>query len=247
LFVDPEPQSLEFTVTKRKSRIDDCRISPDTIQEYDEVTITGILKPRLQDEWIQVCVTNPNGVKYQDQAKTDDIGRFKHTFIPEISGNYSVDFSWQGTAEIEEVSETLTYVVQESSSLKITVKDVSGTPIEGVSISSIFQPKGQGSLAGRSDSNGTIVFSNILYGEYDFVVSKENYESSTCSYVVNEDETSEFDLNLERSDSASSFISPTGSNLKPTEGSIIYGLIPSILIFIILVILYIVLNRGVDR
>jgi hypothetical protein len=247
LFVDPEPQSLEFTVTKRNSRIDDCRISPDTIHEYDEVTINGILKPRLQDEWIQACVTNPNEVKYQDQTKTDDIGRFKHTFIPEISGDYSVEFSWQGTTEIEEVSETLTYVVQESSSLKITVKDVSGTPIEGVSISSIFQPKSQGSLAGRSDSNGTIVFSDILYGEYDFTVSKENYESSTCSYVVDEDETSELELNLERSDSASSDNSQTGGTANLAESSIVYGLIPSIVTFVILVILYIVLNRGTGR
>jgi len=247
LFVDPEPQSLEFTVTKRKSRIDDCRISPDTIQEYDEVTITGILKPRLQDEWIQVCVTNPNGVKYQDQAKTDDIGRFKHTFIPEISGNYSVDFSWQGTAEIEEVSETLTYVVQETASLKIVVKNKDGSPIQGVSVRSIFQPRGQGSLASKTDSNGTVVFSDILFGEYDLIAEKDSYKSSTISLLVYEGKTSEFESNLEISDSAISDNSQTGDTSKPAEGSIVYGLIPSIVTFVILIILYVVLKRGTGR
>lgn len=244
LFVDTDSRSIEFTVTKRSSRIDDCAVSPEILLKDDEVTITGVLKPRLPDEWIQVRVTNPNGVTYHDQVKTDDVGRFKHVLIGKVSGNYSVDFSWRGTAEVEDASETVDFKVHEPGLLKIVVKDIVGSPVQGVTIRSIFQPQGQGSLSSKTDSNGTAVFSEILFGDYDFIVEKNDYEPSTISSLVAEGETSELELNLETFGSAASVTSQTGSKSKHDEDSMVYGLIPSILTFVILIILYIVLHRG---
>lgn len=245
LFVDPDPRSLEFTVTKRSSRIDDCAVSPDVVLKDDEVTIIGVLKPRLPDEEIQVRVTNPHGVIYHDQVETDDEGRFKHVFTGKVSGNYGVDFSWQGTAEIEEASETVAFKVLEPSWLTILVKDKAGSPVQGASVRSIFQPKGQGSLASKTNSNGTVVFSDIFCGDYDFIVEKQDYEPSAVSSLVAEGETSKLELSLEAYGSAASGTSQTGiSQRSPDEGSMVYGLIPSILIFVILMILYVVLHRG---
>ncbi len=244
LFIDPEPKSLEFTVKKRSSSIDDCAVSSNMILENDEITIIGVLKPRLYNEWIMVSVTNPNGVTYHDQVRTDEEGRFKQVFTGKVPGNYSVDFSWQGNAEVEDASENVGFKVHESSLLKILVKDLKGSPVQGASIRSIFQPKGQGSLSSRTDSNGTVVFSEILSGDYDFIVEKKNYESDTVSSIVVEGETSMVELSLETFGSAASAGIQTGGEPAHHEAPLVYGFIPSVLIFVILIILYSVLHNG---
>jgi hypothetical protein len=248
LFVDSDPRNIEFEVTKRSSRIDDCTVSPEVLLKDDNVTITGVLKPRLPNEFIQVRFTNPNGVTYNDQIKTDSEGRFKHVLIGKVPGNYSVDFSWHGTAEVEEASKTVVFNVHEPGWLKIVIKDKLGSPVQDASIKSIFQPSGQGSLASKTDSNGTVVFSEILYGDYDFIVEKENFESSTISSLVAEGETFELEVNIETSGSTASAASQTDRGQSTTgEAPLLYGLIPSILTFVILIILYMVLHRGNSR
>jgi len=246
LFVDSDPRNIEFEVTKRSSRIDDCTVSPEVLLKDDNVTMTGVLKPRLPNEFIQVLFTNPNGVTYHDQIKTDSEGRFKHVLIGKVPGNYSVTFTWGGTKEVDAASETIVFRVHRPSWLEMVIKDEAGTPIPNVNVRSVFQPLGQASLAGKTDSNGKAVFQDILSGEYSFAVEKTDYETSTVTSQIDEGEASELTVELEKNISEEP--SPPVVDGRPASGDtpLYYGLIPSALIFVILIVLYTTIN-GINK
>lgn len=110
----------------------------------------------------------------------------------------------------------------------------------------VVQPLGQASLAGNTDSDGKAVFQEILSGEYSFAVEKTNYEPSTVSSQVLEGETSELTVELEKS--VPKKPSPIGVDGQPRPGDVplYYGLIPSALIFVILIGLCIMIN-GINK
>ncbi|MBN2334258.1 hypothetical protein JXL21_01780 [Candidatus Bathyarchaeota archaeon] len=247
LFIDTEFRELEFKVIKRSSRIDDCAASPKVVLKEDEVTIIGVLKPRLPNECIHVHVTDPDGARYQEQIITDNEGKFRHVLLAKVSGNYSINFTWQGTAEVEDASETIILQVHEPAQLVIVIKDIFGSPVQGVDIRSVFQPKGQCSLASTTNSNGTVIFSEILSGDYNFTVMKENYEPSTISSLSSEGGSSELEVNLLHVSAGSTSSQINKSQSNPDEASLIYGSIPSILTLVITIALYIVLHRGKSK
>ncbi|MCK4317477.1 carboxypeptidase regulatory-like domain-containing protein, partial [Candidatus Bathyarchaeota archaeon] len=121
-----------------------------------------------------------------------------------------------------------------------------GSPVPDAIVRMVFQPLGQASLAGKTDSNGKTVFQEILSGEYSFAVEKTNYEASAVSSQVLEGETSELTVELEKS--VSKEPSPPDVDGRPgSEGvPLFYGLIPSMLIFVILIGLYIMIN-GINK
>jgi hypothetical protein len=233
-------------VTKRSSRIDDCTVSPEVLLKNDNVTITGVLKPRLPNEFIQVLVTNPNGVTYNDQIKTDSEGRFKHVLIGKVPGNYSVTFTWGGTEEVDAASETTVFRVHKPSWLEIVIKDKAGSPVPDAIVRMVLQPLGQASLAGTTDSNGTTVFQEILSGEYSFAVEKTDYKASAVSSQVLEGETSELTIELEKTVINEPGPPDVDERPRSEDVPLFYGLIPSTLILVILIGLYIMLN-GTKR
>jgi hypothetical protein len=245
LFKDSDTMELEFNVTKISSRID-CSVSPETPLVKEEVTVSGVLNPALPNERVQVEVVDPNGIKYHSQSTTDSDGEFDYRQVRDTHGDYSVTFTWGGTKEVDPASETIVFRVHKPSWLEIVIKDEGGSPVANAVVRSVFQPLGQASLAGKSDSNGKAVFQEILSGEYSFAVEKTNYEPSTVSSQVLEGETSELTVELEKS--VSKEPSPPGVDGQLSSESVpmYYGLIPSTLIFVILITLYIMIN-GINK
>ena len=245
LFKNSGTEELEFNVTKISSRID-CSASPETPFVGDEVTVSGVLNPALPNERVQIEVIDPNGVKYHSQSTTDSDGEFEYKLVRDTHGNYSATFTWRGTKEVDATSETTVFRVHRPSWLEIFIKDEAGSPVPDAIVRMVFQPLGQASLAGKTDSNGKTVFQEILSGEYSFAVERTDYESSAVSSQVLEGETSELTVELEKS--VSKEPSPPDVDGRPgSEGvPLFYGLIPSTLIFVILIGLYIMIN-GINK
>jgi len=63
--------------------------------------------------------------------------------------------------------------------LSVTVRDASGNPVAGVSVSSSAQPGGQSALSGTTGANGVVTFSNVLPGSYTIQASKTGYVSKS--------------------------------------------------------------------
>jgi len=126
----------------------------------------------------------------------------------------------------------------------MVIKD--GSPVPDAIVRMVFQPLGQASLAGNTDSNGKAVFQEILSGEYSFAVDKTNRDPSTVSSQVLEGETSELTVELEKSVSKE----PSPPDIDGQPGSkdvpLFYGLIPSMLIFVILIAVHIMIN-GINK
>ena len=240
-----DTKELEFNVTRINSRID-CSLSPAAPLVGEEVTLSGVLTPALSGERVQIEVLDPNGIRYNSQATTNSDGEFEYKHERETHGEYSVTFTWEGTKEVDAASETTVFRVHRPSWLEMVIRDEAGIPIQDAIVRMLSQPMGQASLASKTDSNGKAVFQDILAGEYSFAVEKTNYEASAVSSHVFEGETSELTVELEKTVSKE----PSPPDVDGRTGSedvpLFYGLIPSTLIFVILIGLYIMIN-GINK
>ena len=235
-------KELEFNVTRISSSID-CSLSPAAPLAGEEITISGVLSPALSGERVQIEVTDPNGISYQGQVTTNSDGEFEYKHERETHGEYSVTFTWSGTKEVEAASETAVFRVHRPSWLEIFIKDETGSPVPDAIVRMVIQPKSQASLADSTDEEGKAVFQDILSGDYSFAVEKTDYETSTVTSQINEGEASELTVELEKNISEEP--SPPVVDGRPVSGStpLYYGLIPSALIFVILIMLYTTINR----
>ncbi len=236
-------KNLEFNVTKLSSIIQ-CSFSPLTPLVGEEVTLNGVLNPALPNQRVKVEVVDPNGIRFHSQTTTNGDGEFEYRQERETHGEYSVTFTWDGTEEVEAASGTAVFSVHRPSWLEIFIRDETGAPVPDAVVRMVVQPPSQASLAGRTDAEGKAVFQGILSGEYSLAVEKTDYETSTVTSHIGEGETSELTVELEESVEPS----PPVVDGRPVSGEdpLYYGLIPSALIFLILIVLYTTIN-GVNK
>ena len=73
--------------------------------------------------------------------------------------------------------------VANTADLKIMVQGPDG-PLSGAKVVSNAQPEGQLKLTGITAADGFVTFSGIKTGNYEFTVSRFDYESKEVSYKV---------------------------------------------------------------
>jgi hypothetical protein len=69
-------------------------------------------------------------------------------------------------------------------SLRVTVKDSTGSALSGAAVSSTKQPSGQTALNGVTAADGTLTFSGLAVGNYTLQVSKDGYVSGSANGAV---------------------------------------------------------------
>ena len=103
--------------------------------------------------------------------------------------------------------------------LKVTIKEIGGATISRANVSSTSQPTGQATLSGITYVNGTIVFKNVLSGNYTIQAQKSGYTPSTGKTSVTLGEASELTVTIQAV--------PTTGGLKVTvrdsSGAVISG------------------------
>jgi type II secretory pathway pseudopilin PulG len=95
-----------------------------------------------------------------------------------------VDTSTMSSSDVAADSvTTLIVYVQQPAQATVTVKDTSGAPVAGATVTA---RRSDGAIlpALDTDANGTAVFSQLLYADYSVTVTKAGYSSSTVPFNV---------------------------------------------------------------
>jgi hypothetical protein len=98
--------------------------------------------------------------------------------------------------------------------LKVTVFGVDHQPLNGAKVVSDNEPDGQLKVTGLTDASGTVRFQNIKAGNYQFYISRFDYNQTQIYAVVNNGQTTEIPVYLEVTNpSASATTTTTISSL----------------------------------
>jgi hypothetical protein len=87
--------------------------------------------------------------------------------------------------------------------LKVTVFGLSHIPLQGAKVVSEEEPDGQLKVTGLTDADGIVWFQNIKAGNYDFYISRFDYNQTQFSVIVNPGQTIEIPVYLELTNPAS--------------------------------------------
>jgi hypothetical protein len=95
--------------------------------------------------------------------------------------------------------------------LKVTVYGLDHQPLNGAKVVSDSQPGGQLKVTGLTDANGIVLFQNIKTGEYDFYISRFDYNQTQMDTTVRPGQTTEVPVYLESSNPGSTTTTTTAS------------------------------------
>ncbi len=77
--------------------------------------------------------------------------------------------------------------------------DAGGSPLPGAKVVSAEQPEGQLKVTGMTRDDGSVLFTGIRAGTYDFYVNRYEYEQkSNIRIAVTAGQTTDFTVMLER-------------------------------------------------
>lgn len=170
------------------------------IIQGNSITLSGSINPIIVGANISLKIINPeNGAVYRDRFTTTT-GTYTDTITPTEIGQWQVVAIWQGNDYYYDTeSEELVFSVIEpplKGSLIITVSDESGTSISGASISSTSHPEYQEPLAGTSNLEGSVRFSDIVVGTYNLLITKNEYQDYSVQATVGDSEVSSLNIQL---------------------------------------------------
>jgi hypothetical protein len=82
--------------------------------------------------------------------------------------------------------------------LHVLVISEDNAPLSGSKVVSETQPEGQMKVTGATDSEGSVTFDGIAAGEYEFYVSRFDYENQVFQVTVKGGRTAEVTITLEK-------------------------------------------------
>jgi hypothetical protein len=94
-------------------------------------------------------------------------------------------------------------IATKTCNVKISVKDPSGSVLQGVDVSSTTQPSGQTKLTGSTGADGTVTFTGVTPGDYTIQVSKSPYVTGTMQATMKIGTPNEFTSILQAQPTAS--------------------------------------------
>jgi len=89
-----------------------------------------------------------------------------------------------------------TTTVTVNTNLRVTVSGVDHQPLQGTKVVSNSQPDGQIKLTGLTDADGIVWFQNIKPGNYDFYVSRFDYNQTEILLTATSGQTTEIPVFL---------------------------------------------------
>jgi hypothetical protein len=83
-------------------------------------------------------------------------------------------------------------------SLHVLVVNEDNAPLSGAKVVSNTQPEGQLKVTGGTDGEGSVTFDGIAAGEYEFYVSRFDYENQVFKVTVKAKHTAEVTITLKK-------------------------------------------------
>ena len=177
-----------------------CTPSVSSILRGESVTISGTITPSVVGAIVNVMYTG-GALNVTRSATTGLDGKFNDTYTPTITASWSVMASWIGNnAYAGSVSSSAQFNVAElpsMGSLKITVRDNLGNPIQRANVTSISTSSGHVVLTNTTDTDGVITFNDVAPVAYSLRVSKSGYVTQIINTTVVAGETRQFSVTLQ--------------------------------------------------
>jgi hypothetical protein len=98
--------------------------------------------------------------------------------------------------------------VKPTGEIHFLVNDSDIRPLQGAKVVSNEQPEGQLKLSGLTDAKGTIIFKNIKPGEYEFYISRFDYNQIQISITLTVGQITNLPVELELSNPQSTTTAP---------------------------------------
>ena len=95
--------------------------------------------------------------------------------------------------------------------LKVTVYGLDHQPLNGAKVVSDSQPDGQLKVTGLTDMNGMVLFQNIESGQYDFYISRFDYNQTQMDTTVSPGQTTEVPVYLDATNPGSTTTTTTAA------------------------------------
>ena len=97
--------------------------------------------------------------------------------------------------------------------LKVTVYGLYHQPLNGAKVISNSQPGGQLKVTGLTDQNGMVLFQNIEAGQYDFYISRFDYNQTQMDTTVRPGQTTEVPVYLDATNPNSTTTTTTATQI----------------------------------
>jgi FtsP/CotA-like multicopper oxidase with cupredoxin domain len=197
---DNEMMRPIMVVAPKQTTTITCTPSASSILRGSSITASGVITPAVAGA--AVTLTYRGGTSnITRSATTGPDGGFSDTYTPTMAASWSVMASWIGNnAYVGSASSPAQFNVTEPTikgSIKITVRDSSGTPVQGASVSSTSTPSGQATLTGTTGSDGVVTFNDVAPGAYTMQASKSGYVAQTVTATVAVGETQQQSVMLQ--------------------------------------------------
>ncbi len=91
---------------------------------------------------------------------------------------------------------TQTLPASGTGSLRVTVQSSDGSPLAGAKVISNTQPDGQLKVTGSTGQDGAVTYKDIKAGDYEFYISRFDYEQKQFSVTVVADKVTGITITL---------------------------------------------------
>jgi FtsP/CotA-like multicopper oxidase with cupredoxin domain len=177
-----------------------CTPSASDILKGAPIRVSGAITPAVADAVVTLTYTGGD-LNVTRSATTGPDGRFNDTFSPTTAASWIVRALWIGNnAYVGSVSPPAQFTVTEPpsvGSIKITIRDSSGNPVQGATVSSTSTPGGQATLTGDTGSDGVITFNDVSPGSYTIQASKSGFTTQIVTAAVKAGETQDTSVTLQ--------------------------------------------------
>jgi hypothetical protein len=177
-----------------------CGVGAPSIVKGAPITASGAITPAVAGAAVTLTYTRGT-TDVARTATTGASGGFSDAYTPGDAGSWSVKASWQGNNAYDgATSAAAQFTVTEPpsrGSLRVTVRDASGSPVQGASVSSTSAPSGQAALTGTTGSDGIVTFSDVAPGSYALQASKSGLVTGAVSAAVAAGETQQPSVTLQ--------------------------------------------------
>lgn len=191
---------VSFEFSKKIANIS-LSLSSDEIILGEEIILAGFFEPRDTQTIPTIIISyeSESGRKQIDSKKLDSNYTFQDSYIPEVSGGWTIVIEWLGDDMFRSASSSVSFTVQkETVDITIIIYDEEGNFGGGVEVSSISIPSQQTLLQGTSNHVGVVSFKDVQPGSYSFVTRKSGYEDGAVDLKVNVGDEIEVSVYLEK-------------------------------------------------
>lgn len=177
----------------------------------ESITFSGSIDPSVSGAYLKISITQPDSITIERSVTSRSDGSYEYSYTPTITGTYSVKASWDGDHEHQlSISNPVMFsVLSATGHLKVEVKDKSGNPISGATLTSTSQPSGQTPCMTLSDIEGIFTLSDLKRGSYSFEATCNGYEDQSISTTIIAGEISELIITLEKTQGQTQTQQPT--------------------------------------